>query len=95
MSSESPDADSLAAELRARIDGCLAGKSFRLNPDQETVDNLMNAMVMRRQKKGDYYCPCRVVSNDAEQNRKIVCPCAFHEEEIAKDGHCKCWLFVQ
>ena len=95
MSSQFPDVDSLAAELRARIAGCLEGKPFRLNPDQETVDSLVEAMVMRRQKKGDYYCPCRVVTDDAENNRKIVCPCVFHEDEIAADGYCKCRLFVK
>ena len=95
MCPEFPASDALAADICARLDRHLQGKDFRLNPDQETVDSLITALVMRYEKKGDYYCPCRVVTDDAEQNRRIVCPCAFHEEEIARDGHCKCRLFVK
>ena len=46
-------------------------------------------------KNGEVYCPCRVVTGDKEKDDEIICPCIFHRQEISKDGHCKCNLFVK
>lgn len=95
MCPESSSAGALEAELRAKLDKHLATKSFRFNPDQSAVDNLITAMVKRHEKAGEFYCPCRVVTKNREQDVKIICPCVYHEDEVKNDGHCKCWLFVR
>ena len=71
------------------------GKNFTLNPDAAVRDRVIRGIALRETKTGRRYCPCRIVGKDPEQNAKIVCPCAFHLEEIARDGQCHCQLFVR
>jgi ferredoxin-thioredoxin reductase catalytic subunit len=84
-----------AKEIRSRLEAYLQGKDFHFNPDPEAVDSILKAMSMRFEKYGREYCPCRIVTGDAEKDDRIVCPCAYHEEEIARDGHCHCHLFTR
>ena len=68
---------------------------FKLNPDRKTVENLAIGLLAREKKFGGKYCPCRRITGEEEKDKKIICPCAFHQEEIKKDGHCFCRLFVK
>ncbi|MDR2390940.1 MAG: ferredoxin:thioredoxin reductase [Planctomycetota bacterium] len=81
--------------IRQRLENYLKGKPYRFNPDGQDVDAVLNGLAMRKQKFGEEYCPCRRLSGDAEKDRDIICPCVFHETEIAEDGHCQCHLFVK
>ena len=68
---------------------------FRLNPDKKVVNQLIKALLEREKKYGKRYCPCRRVKNIQKEDDKIICPCVYHKEEIKKDGHCHCFLFVK
>ena len=68
---------------------------FRLNPDEKTVTRVVNGLLENEKRTGQRYCPCRRLSGDPEEDRKKICPCAFHKGEIAKDGRCYCGLFVK
>jgi len=68
---------------------------FRLNPDQKAVNHLIEALLEREKKYGKRYCPCRRIKKSQKENDKIVCPCIYHKEEIKKNGHCHCFLFVK
>ncbi|MBI5554435.1 MAG: hypothetical protein HY920_01100 [Elusimicrobia bacterium] len=39
------------------------------------------------------YCPCRPISGNQEEDKQKICPCKWHKDEIAADGHCHCQLF--
>lgn len=82
-------------EIRARLEQYLDGKDFYFNPDPDTVESILKAMSMRFEKFGKDYCPCRRVTGVAEKDELIVCPCAYHEQEVATDGHCHCYLFTK
>lgn len=83
-----------AESVRKRLTSHAIEHQIRLNPEEETVSGVIKAMVMRREKYGKLYCPCRRVTGNAETDDKIICPCVYHLEEIARDGHCHCHLFV-
>ncbi len=68
---------------------------FHINPDKKVVNFLINALIERKKKYGERYCPCRVITGDKEKDKKIICPCVYHKEEIEKQGHCHCGLFVK
>jgi len=89
-----PDLEVYRREIAERIGRHVASSACRLNPNARTVEALVEGLVRRRAKAGDYYCPCRVVTGDAETDRRNVCPCATHEAEIAEAGKCHCGLFV-
>ncbi|MFH1780926.1 MAG: thioredoxin [Candidatus Nealsonbacteria bacterium] len=59
---------------------------LKLNPDRKMVENLVRGLLANEKKHGARYCPCR---------RMVLCPCQSSKEEIEKDGHCHCGLFVK
>lgn len=67
---------------------------IRLNPDEKIVERIIKGLQENEKKYGKQYCPCRRVSGDAEEDKKKICPCIWHKEEIKKDGRCFCGLFV-
>jgi len=88
------DIQAMKAELRARYEKYAARKGYRLNPNEETVDATLYGLVMRKAKFGKYYCPCKVLTGDPAQDKRLICPCADHREEIERDGICTCRLLV-
>ncbi|MDD5111922.1 MAG: ferredoxin-thioredoxin reductase catalytic domain-containing protein [Candidatus Altiarchaeota archaeon] len=68
---------------------------FMLNPDRQVVGMIVDGLLDNMEKHGKPYCPCRPMTSDDAENRKNVCPCVYHKDEIAKDGKCHCWLFVK
>ena len=68
---------------------------YMLNPDGKVVNIVALGLLNNEKKYGKQYCPCRRVKGNAEEDAKIICPCIYHQEEIAKDGHCHCRLFVK
>ena len=68
---------------------------FCLNPDKQILGNLVKALLEREKKFGAKYCPCRRITGNQEEDKKIICPCIYHKEEIQKDGRCLCNLFLK
>jgi thioredoxin len=68
---------------------------FKLNPDRKTVERLIIGLLANEKKYGARYCPCRRVTGNPEEDKGKVCPCQWHREEIERDGHCFCGLFVK
>lgn len=68
---------------------------FRLNPNLKIVERIINGLLKNEERKGEKYCPCRVLSGNKEEDSRKICPCAYHKEEIAKDGICYCGLFTK
>ena len=67
---------------------------YELFPDEVVVRNLLAKMARNLVEYGKAYCPCREVTGDARADRSNICPCCNHHEDIARDGHCECRLFV-
>ena len=68
---------------------------FHLNPDEKTVERIIEGLLKNEEKFGDKYCPCRRVSGNKDEDAKKICPCFWHKDEIKKDGHCFCRLYVK
>lgn len=66
-----------------------------LNPDAEHLRIVIRGLVRNKHKFGRPYCPCRLRSGDEEKDRDIECPCIYHKDEIAHDGHCHCLLYYK
>lgn len=68
---------------------------FVLNPDGEILDIVINGLTANRVKYTKQYCPCRMRTGDEEEDKKIICPCIYHKDEIEQGGMCHCALFFK
>jgi len=68
---------------------------FQINPNHETIERLVKGLLANEKKYGAKYCPCRSISGDLQEDKKKICPCEWHKEEIKKDGHCYCNMFIK
>ncbi len=68
---------------------------IKVNPDKKNNETIMKGLLKNKEKHGELYCPCRIVSGNKEKDEEIICPCVFHRGEIELEGHCKCFLFVR
>jgi len=80
--------------LRRKMQEYAESAGIKLNPDKKQVDWVLNALIKRKEKFGEIYCPCRVITGNRKKDKEIICPCVFHRGEIELQGHCKCNLFV-
>jgi ferredoxin-thioredoxin reductase catalytic subunit/glutaredoxin len=84
----------IVARLQRMVERWPQVSGCHLNPDPVVVRGIVGALAQSVLDTGYSYCPCRDRSGDPEQDRALICPCAFHQDEIIRDGHCKCVLFV-
>jgi ferredoxin-thioredoxin reductase catalytic subunit len=82
-------------ELRKNIGEYVKELEIKPNPDKKIVDWIIRGLLKNKEKYGEVYCPCRVVTGDKEKDKEIICPCSFHRKEIESNGHCKCLLFFK
>jgi len=69
---------------------------FIVNPDKERVKMLLEGIFQNEKNHGLKYCPCRLISEDYEEDLKLVCPCNFITHDTYKEkGECWCGLFVR
>ena len=67
---------------------------YHLNPDEVVVRNVVQGLARNWIEYGRFYCPCREVSGTPETDRKNICPCTTHKQDIARDDACECGLYV-
>lgn len=82
-------------QLRKSREAVAKAKGWALNPDRETVDMVLDGLISNFEKHGSIYCPCRVVTGNKEEDKKIICPCIYSPQEVKRDGACHCLLFVK
>lgn len=82
-------------KLKEKMEFHAEEKRIKLNPNENIVNGIFNGLLKNKEKKGFMFCPCRIPIGDEKQDKKIICPCAYHLQEIKEDGHCKCNLFVK
>lgn len=85
------------ADLRRRIESFAKEHGYGISKDAPKV---ISGLLKRKEKYGNFYCPCRVVHlvesiEDEQVNKGIECPCRFVHEEVAAKGRCHCNLFTR
>jgi len=69
-------------------------KGYYFNKDQEAVFELLEALLLNKQRYGYMCCPCRLASWDRDKDGDIICPCVYREPDVAEYGSCYCNLYV-
>ena len=82
-------------ELLKKYSEYAKANGLQLNPDKRTVERIIGGLLKNEEKYGKKYCPCRRVAGIELEDLKKVCPCIWHKDEIQKNGHCFCNLYVK
>lgn len=69
-------------------------QDWRLNPDGEFVEMLVDGLTVNFNRYGYYSCPCRDADGVRERDRDIVCPCDYCRPDQEQYGHCYCGLYL-
>lgn len=69
-------------------------KGYWFNQDQQRVFELLEALLINKERYGYMACPCRLAADNREYDNDIICPCAYREADIAEFGSCYCNLYV-
>ncbi len=69
-------------------------KGYYFNRDNERVFELIEALMVNRERYGYMGCPCRLGSGDREKDKDIICPCVYRTPDVEEYGSCYCNLYV-
>ncbi len=69
-------------------------KGYYFNKDKEKVFELLEGLVVNKERYGYMACPCRLASGEKEEDKDIICPCIYREPDVKDFGSCYCSLYV-
>ena len=69
-------------------------KGYFFNKDRGRVDELLEGLLINKERYGYMSCPCRLAIDDREKDRDIICPCVYREPDVQEFGSCYCNLYV-
>ena len=81
-------------ELHAMLKGFQEKKGYYFNRDIDMVMQLMEMLLVNKERYGHMACPCRLASGDAAMDKDIICPCVYRTNDVATYGACFCGLYV-
>lgn len=82
-------------KLQKKVADYAEKQGYKLQPDKEILNAILNGLMRNYDKYGEIYCPCRMMTGDKKKDKESICPCAFHKKEIKEEGHCRCRLFLE
>jgi ferredoxin-thioredoxin reductase catalytic chain len=69
-------------------------KGYFFNKDRERVNDLLEALLINKDRYGYMSCPCRLASGEREKDQDIICPCVYRAPDVEEYGSCYCNLYV-
>jgi ferredoxin-thioredoxin reductase catalytic chain len=69
-------------------------KGYYFSNDKQHVYELLESLLLNKDRYGYMVCPCRLASGDREADKDIVCPCVYREPDVKEFGSCYCNLYV-
>jgi ferredoxin-thioredoxin reductase catalytic subunit len=83
-----------AQELYERMKKVQEPKGYYFNKDKERTFELLDALIVNKERYGYMGCPCRLLAGDRAADRDIICPCVYSVPDIEEYGSCYCNLYV-
>lgn len=69
-------------------------KGYYFNHDKNLVMELLDALIVNKDRYGYMACPCRLASGEQQKDKDIICPCAYREADVKDYNSCYCNLYV-
>ena len=67
---------------------------YHLNPDADFAKELVHGLLTNEKRYGYWNCPCRLATGNIEQDRDVICPCDYRDQDLMEYGACYCALYV-
>lgn len=83
-----------AEELYGMLRKVQEPKGYYFNKDKNKVFELLEALLVNKERYGYMSCPCRLSSGDRERDKDIVCPCVYRAPDVEEYGSCYCNLYA-
>lgn len=64
------------------------------NKDKDLVYELLESLILNKERYGYMACPCRLACGDKENDKDIICPCDYRAPDLEEFGACYCGLYV-
>lgn len=69
-------------------------KGYEFSADKERTFELLEALLVNKERYGYMACPCRLAAGEREKDQDIICPCVYREPDVKEYGSCYCNLYV-
>jgi len=83
-----------AKQLYEKLRQIQEPKGYYFSEDRKRVDELLEALLINKERYGYMACPCRLASGEKDDDKDIICPCVYREPDVAEFGSCYCNLYV-
>ncbi len=83
-----------ANKLFEKLKSIQEPKGYYFNEDKAKVFELLEALILNKERYGYMACPCRLSSEDRDSDKDIICPCVYRTEDVKEFGSCYCNLYV-
>jgi len=67
---------------------------YHLNPDPAFAEALVEGLLTNEGRYGYWACPCRLADGSIENDRDIICPCDYRDDDVLEWNACFCCLYV-
>jgi len=81
-------------ELYEKLKPLQEAKGYYFNKDKQRTLELLEALLINKERYGHMACPCRLASGDREKDKDIICPCVYRAPDVEEYGSCYCNLYV-
>ncbi len=69
-------------------------KGYYFNKDKNRTFELLEGLLVNKERYGYMCCPCRLSAEDRDWDRDIICPCIYRGPDVEEYGSCYCNLYV-
>ncbi len=69
-------------------------KGYFFNKNKPWVLEILQDLLVNKQRYGYMSCPCRLASGERERDKDIICPCIYRTADVEQYGSCYCNLYV-
>ncbi|MCL5022654.1 MAG: ferredoxin:thioredoxin reductase [Nitrospirae bacterium] len=83
-----------AEELYTVLKKLQEPQGYFFNKDREVVFDLLNGLLINKDRYGYLSCPCRLATGDYAKDKDIICPCVYRVPDVKEYGSCYCGLYV-
>ena len=83
-----------AQQLLEMLKNTQEPKGYFFNTDTDRTMDLLESLLVNKERYGYMACPCRLASGDRHADRDIICPCSYREPDVHEFGSCYCNLYV-